>query len=225
MDSNLITYRKFNDMGLANSLADVLQQHDIPYVIEEDSLTFNPSFALNDELSKEYEVKINPADFERVNQIALEEESRAADKLEKDYYLFNFSNDELIELIAKADEWSPFDVFHARKILAERGVVISDKELIDLNNQRINELKTTEPPQITWIIIGYVCSIIGGILGIFIGWHLSSYKKTLPNGERVFGYNENDRKHGKIILYLSIVVFALTFIIKMGIMLHDNTTY
>ena len=44
--------------------------------------------------------------------------------------------------------------------------------------------------------MGYFFTIIGGLLGIFIGYSLFTVKKTLPNGKKVYSYSENDRKHG-----------------------------
>jgi len=226
MESEFITYQKFNDVALANALAEQLEQQGIEYNVEEESLTFNPSFALNDELSKEYAVKIKAEDFEKVNQLLKENEDINIDDVEKDYYLFGFTDDELMEVIAKADEWSPFDVVLARKILEKRGKNISDETISTINKQRVEELKAPEPPQTTWVVIGYIIALSGIILpfficiiGLFIGWHLSSYKRTLPDGERVYEYSENDRKHGKRIFYLSIIMFFLDVVY---VIVHNN---
>jgi hypothetical protein len=214
MEPDFITYQRFNDIALANNLADILQRHNITYTIEEESLTFNPTFVLNNELANEYAVKIKSEDFEQVNQLLVEEETTNIDEVEADYYLFKFTNDELIDLITKADEWSAFDYLLAQKILTERGITINDKYLAELKEKRIEELKEPETPQTTWIVVGYMAAFLGGILGIFIGWHLLSSKKTLPNGEKVYDYNEHDRKHGRNIFYLSIIIFAIAVVIK-----------
>jgi hypothetical protein len=214
MEPDFITYQRFNDIALANNLADILQRHNITYTIEEESLTFNPNFVLNNELSKEYAVKIKSDDFEQVNQLLVEEEIANIDDVEADYYLFKFTNDELIDLLTKADEWSAFDYLLAQKILTGRGITINDKYLAELKEKRIEELKEPETPQTTWIIVGYMAAFLGGILGIFIGWHLLSSKKTLPNGEKVYDYNEHDRKQGRNIFYLSTIIFAIAVVIK-----------
>ena len=214
MEPDFITYQRFNDIALANNLADILQRHSITYTIEEESLTFNPTFVLNNELANEYAVKIKSEDFEQVNQLLVEEETTNIDEVEADYYLFKFTNDELIDLITKADEWSAFDYLLAQKILTERGITINDKYLAELKEKRIEELKEPETPQTIWIVVGYMAAFLGGILGIFIGWHLLSSKKTLPNGEKVYDYNEHDRKHGRNIFYLSIIIFAIALVIK-----------
>lgn len=60
------------------------------------------------------------------------------------------------------------------------------------------------------------------MLGIFIGWFLTTYKKTLPNGERVYEYNENDRKQGRRILFIGIVIFAIAVIYKFSSIFDNN---
>jgi hypothetical protein len=217
MNPELITYQKFNDPALAEELAEQLEQHGIPYEIEEQSLTFNITFVLNDPLQKEYAVKIKSEDFEKVNQLLKDDESKNIEAVDKDYYLYGFTNDELMEVITKADEWSAFDVVLARKLLGGKGVDIGDATISTINEKRIEELKKPEASQLTWVIVGYMIALSGIILpffvsaiGLFIGWHLSSYKKTLPDGERVYGYNETDRIHGKRIFYLGIIVFVLS---------------
>jgi hypothetical protein len=214
MEPEFITYQKFNDVALANELAVLLERHGISYRVEEDSLTFNPSFNLNDELSKEYAVKISADDFEHVNELLKQDASEYIGDVEKDYYLFDFSDEELKDVVARADEWSAFDVQLARKLLADKGKAITDAELEILEEKRMDELKVAEPSQTGWIVIGYLFALLGGILGIFIGWHLKSYKKTLPNGERVYEYSEGDRWHGKVIFYISILALILSVIYR-----------
>jgi len=221
MQPDLITFQTFNDPALAGELTALLEQHHIPHEVEESQFSFNPAF-VNSELSKDYIVKIRAVDFELVNRLLNDSERTNIEQADPDHYLFGFSNDELIDILAKADEWSPFDYQLARKILTERGVEINDQELSGLHKSRLEDLKKPDPPQTTWIILGYIFAIAGGLLGIFIGWHLSSFKKTLPDGERVYGYSDNDRKHGKRIFYLSIVFFIIGIIFKFSSALSIN---
>lgn len=213
MESEFITYQKFNDPALAEELAQQLEQHNIDYVIEEESSTFDPAFTYNP-LAKEYALKISPSDFERATGLLKGDEIGNVEGIEKDYYLFGFSDDELMEVITKADEWSAFDVVLARKLLAERGKEISEQKIEAIHQQRIEELKQPDPPQTSWIVIGYICALLGGLLGIFIGWYLSTFKKTLPNGERVYEYAEADRKHGKRIFYVGIAVLIACIVYR-----------
>ena len=47
----------------------------------------------------------------------------------------------------------------------------------------------------TWVILGYISSLFGGVIGMFIGSILISAKKTLPDGRVVYVFNEGNRKH------------------------------
>jgi hypothetical protein len=221
VEFEFITYQKFDDPVLAEELAGQLEQHGIEYFLEESSFRFDPSLVMSN-AAKEYAVKIKSGDFEKVNQLLKEDGNENTDEIDKDYYLFSFTDDELLDVVTKADEWSAFDVVLARKLLAEHGKNVSDQEIETINEQRIEELKQPDPPQTFWIFIGYAVSLLGGVLGIFIGWHLYSYKKTLPDGERVYGYTENDRRHGRVLFYLSIVVFAGLVIIYKIVPIFSN---
>jgi hypothetical protein len=213
MEPEFITYKKFNDIALANDLTALLEKHDVKFFVAEEVQTFNPTFAYND--AKEYAVKINGEDFEQVNELLRKEANENINEADKDYYLFSFTDSELLDVITKADEWNAYDVQLARKLLAEKGKTISDEDLAEIEANRIKELKKPEASQSGWIIVGYIFALGGGILGFFIGWHIWNYKKTLPDGERVFNYSEKDRKQGQIIFYLSCLSFAAWFIYKL----------
>ncbi len=67
--------------------------------------------------------------------------------------------------------------------------------------------------QSTWVIVGYISSLFGGFMGMIIGSILISAKKTLADGSVVYVFNERNRKHGKIILYVgsSILILSILF--------------
>lgn len=213
MEPEFITYQKFDDIALAEALTDLLDENLVPYQVEEQSVNFDPSFVLSN-AKTEYAVKIKSEDFELVTELLENHETQNIEGVEQDYYLFGFTDDELMEVVTKADEWSAFDVVLAKKILADRGKAISDETIEKIHEERIEELRKPDPPQTLWITIGYVVAFLGGILGIFIGWHIYTFKKTLPDGERVYGYTEHDRKQGKIILWLSSIIFAVAVIVR-----------
>ncbi len=85
-----------------------------------------------------------------------------------------------------------------------------DARLLDLlNKSRLQELAQPEEKQTANLWLGYLFALLGGVVGLFMGWHLATAKKTLPNGERVYVYRERDRQHGKWILGLSIVILLV----------------
>jgi hypothetical protein len=219
MEPEFITYQIFNDPALADALAEQFENHHIKYLIVDESLPDNPYVNRG---GKAFAVKIKNADFKKANLLLKEDESEAITEIGKDYYLYSFTDDELMEVIIKADEWSPFDFVLARKILAERGKNMSDEDIAAINEKRIAELKVPDAPQTYWIVLGYIFALIGGLLGIFIGWFLMNYKKTLPDGEMVSEYSERDRKHGKRIFYIGIVVLVICIIYKIAPVFEDG---
>jgi len=70
--------------------------------------------------------------------------------------------------------------------------------------------------QRTWVIIGYISSLFGGFMGMIIGTILVSAKKSLSDGSIVYVFNEQSRKHGKIIMYLGSAVLILSIIFFMN---------
>ncbi len=215
MGVNFLTFQQFSDPALAENLVDLLVDNEIAYEVEEELIAINPLTAINNELTKVYRVRISANDFTRVNQLLKERDDQYINDVDKDYYLFDFTNDELTEILEKEDEWSSFDHELAKKILIERGVDVNIVKLAALSESRLNELRQPEPAQTFWIYAGYFLALFGGLLGIFIGWHLSSYKKTLPNGKQIYAYNDNDRKQGRIIFYIGTGCFVIWLVLKM----------
>jgi hypothetical protein len=207
-ENDFLTYQKFSNKNEARELTDLLTANKIEFLFEDTSANFDPSFA-NNESNNEFRVKLKKQDFEQADKLLLNISAKQIDEVDKDHYLFEFSDEELFEILTKSDEWSKFDYLLAQKILKDRGQEVNEKLLETLRKQRIEELAKPEDSKKVWITAGYFFAFFGGLLGLFIGWHLISHKKTLPNGDRVYGYSIEDRKHGNRILILGIVFLII----------------
>ena len=210
-----LTYQKFNEEIPALAIGEIMKANNIEYLIENTSIGFDATFA-NNEFTKEYRIKIKKDDFEKADRLLEGITLTKLDEVEKDYYLFEFTDEELMEIITKRDEWNQFDFVLAQKILKDRGKEINSEVVTLLKKQRIKELAKPEEGQRTWIVAGYILAFLGGLLGIFTGWHLLTHKKILPNGDKVYGYTESDRKHGFYIFIIGVVFFVLWVTIRIG---------
>jgi len=214
MSENIfLTFQKFNTKDEAVELADLLKANSIDFLLEDASTSFDPTFS-NNEINKEFRINLKQIDFDKADKLLITTSTIEINKIDKEYYLFQFSNEELFEILEKSDEWSKFDYVLAQKLLKERGQDINENMLESLKRQRIRELAKPEENQKGWINAGYIFAVLGGLLGIFIGWHLNTHKKTLPNGNRVYAYSTNDRKHGKRILNIGIIFFFIWTLVK-----------
>ncbi len=206
-------FKRFKTAEQAKELASVLKNNDIETQIINNSPPVDITFSGNT-LQNEFQLKIKQIDFEKATLILEDEAETILDEIDKTHYLFDFTNEELYDILIKPDEWGAIDRKLAQKILNDRGKSVDDDLISSLKKQRIEDLSKPEESQKTWIYMGYFTAVIGGLIGLFIGWHLLSFKKTLPNGEKVYAYNNNDRKQGRKILYIGIICFIFWTIIQ-----------
>jgi hypothetical protein len=209
--SEFVKYLKTTFKNDVDDLVELLNNHKIQFEIENYPINFNSS--LNVDINTiEFIVKIKKIDFEKVDKLEIKHFEKIINDIDKDYYLFDFSDNELIEIIKNSDEWSKLDFILAKKILKSKGVNIDANVINEFKNQRLEKLSKPEKSQTIWVLIGYTSAFTGGLFGLLIGYHLLTHKKTLPNGDKIFDYNEKDRKHGERILILGIVILIFSIL-------------
>ena len=199
---DFLAYQTYPNPALAQDVLALLDAHRIPYRTHHAPARF--SAVLGTTTAEQFVLSLPPADFTRVRQL---EEAQAGDTLAQlpvDYYLFQFSNAELWDLLAQPAAWSSHDVALAGRLLRERGEPVAEATLRDLRQQHTAALATPDPPPTGWLLAGYAFALLGGLLGIGIGWGLWHYRKTLPDGRQVPGYDAATRAHGRQILVLGI---------------------
>lgn len=213
MEENFATYRKFIFKDDALDLIEILKEHKIDFILSDNSSRLDSTFG-NDDNTKQFALKIERANFKKVEELEENLISKSLDNVNRDHYLFEFSDEELIEIVLKSEEWNKFDYLLAQKILKERGKEINLDLIKAINKRRIDDLKTEEASPKWLIYIGYLFSVLGGFIGIFIGLYLMNYKKTLPNGETIYGFGTEDRKSGKNVFICSIMGVIFWFIVR-----------
>jgi hypothetical protein len=213
MSTPFLTYQVFYDLEAAKDLGRILKKHQVAFELEDCSPSFDLTFT-NSELAKEYRIKIQQQDFKSVDSIMLDLYAPVVAALDDTYYLYDFTTKELLEVVKKRDEWGHIDFLLAQKILQVRGVPIHPVALDTLYADRLKELAKPEKHQDIWITAGYILAVLGGVLGLFIGLHLLTFKKTIPNGERILAYTESDRIHGKRIAIISACFIFLILVYR-----------
>lgn len=213
MTENLTVFQSFPTLNQAREVEALLNQNNIKTVLADNIPPVDITFS-GSTLRNQYEIKIDLSDFEKAETILEKDAENILDEIDQDYYLLSFTNEELYEVLLKSDEWNVFDYKLAQRILMSRGKSIDPEMLSSLKKQRLEILAKPDENQKPWIIAGYLFSFLGGGIGIVIGYSLWTSKKTLPNGSRVYSYNDQDRKHGKTIFVIGLIVFPLALIVK-----------
>ncbi len=208
-----LTFQKFPSKESAIPLESILKINKIEYLLEDHSSSLDSTLLGNASI-KEFRIKIKNNDFERADKLLLDVALKELELVDKSHYLFSFSDDELFEIITRKDDWSQYDYLLAQKILKERGKEINPEIIKLLKRNRLDQLSKPEESQKAWIFAGYLFACLGGFLGVIIGWHLLTHKKTLPNGDRVYGHTQSDRSHGNNILVLGSITLILVILFR-----------
>ncbi len=202
---DFLTIKNFSHESPFLELVQLLRDHEIPHRTEQYRERLDPISMTT--LPPEYIVKVPPDRFSEVDRLLLERAANEVLLVGADHYLFDFKDEELFDILASPDEWSAFDYQLARRVLRERGIEVDTKLLDSLNQSRLQQL--AEPAKTANIPLGYAFALLGGLLGMVLGWHLTTARKTLPNGVRLHVYSPSDRTHGMAILALGLVSLIL----------------
>lgn len=204
----LIELFRSQDVDVVKQVISILDEAGIAYHLIEDEGGFDLT-AIGSEEATEKIINIQTSDHEKA-RAALEADSLNSD-LPEGHHLLLSTDDELAEIINHASEWSPFDVAHARKLLEERGFDI--KKLAEDRNQRIALLKKGKPAPRALVILGWIFSILGGVIGIAVAWSLCHTKDKTPDGE-FHRYDEASRAIGEKMLKVGATVLLICLIVR-----------
>ncbi len=204
MEETYLTFKKFNDIGLATQIGEQLKANQIEFIIEDNNQFFDVTFA-NNNFQSNINLKIKSKDFHSAKKILNDYYKEAIKSVDEDYYLFEFSNQELFDIISKPGEWGEFDYQLAEKILSDRNCDITPEKIEMIAENQINELSEKEKVKKYSIYEGYFYALLGGFLAIIFGYNLAYSKKTIPNGKQIYTYEDSARKHGERIFFIGIV--------------------
>lgn len=213
--SEIVTFKKYPDVVQASELKEFLLKNNIECYLADNEPSVD-SFILGTPMT-DYEVKIKQKDFERATVLVEERSAGMLNNIDPDYYLFTFTNEELYDILLKQDEWNEFDYLLAKKLLTERGKTVDEDMIISLKKQRIADIAKKDPNEKVWMVAGYIFSLLGGFIGIIIGYMLWKSKNSLPDGKSVYSYTEKGRNHGFTIFCIGIIVTAISLLFRFNL--------
>lgn len=207
-------FKKFPSAQMAQETAQLLNDAGIQTIVADDAPPVDVTFSGGGSQQQLTEIRIAQEDFDKAQAVLQKQAEKLIDEIDPGYYLFEFSDEELYEILAKPDEWGEVDYALSAQILRRRGKSVEQEDLVNLVRERIKTLAEPEKKQTGWIIFGYITAFVGGFLGLIIGYSLWKSKTTLPNGAKVHSYLEKDRNHGKTIFIIGVIVAPVLIAIQ-----------
>jgi|ADGO01.1.fsa_nt_gi hypothetical protein len=137
------SYQQFFSPEEAEPIIAVLKENGIPY-------TFNKTRGILDAViigvnpNDQYDLRIPQHEFRRVSELLIANTKVNLDELEKDYYLFSFTCEELENIIANPDEWSAHDYVVAVELLKRKGESLPKEKLEELRESRFEVLAKSQ---------------------------------------------------------------------------------
>ena len=204
---DLVLFKTYNGIDEANYAFEVLKQGGVICKLNNNTPNVD-TFITGDTAIQEFEVKVDRSQYQLALDLLEKDAEQYLDEVSADHYMLSFTSDELNEVLAKPDEWSPFDYALAKKILREKGEEKSEEELAELKEDRQLALSVQDGPEKanSTIVFGYLFAFLSGIIGLAIGVYLVSAKKTLLDGEKIYRYENSYRNHGYVITLISLVI-------------------
>lgn len=199
-------FKRFKTKSEAEAFQLLLNEKGIASELVDNSYAVDLSFS-GDTSNDETQVFIKQSDFDAAKEVVQQEALNTISNLPEDYYLFSFSNEELMDVVKQSHEWNELDVLLAQKLLQERGEQVSDEQLAEWSDAHKESEEKQLSVSVGWIIICYLSCLCGGIVGAFVGWHLWKTKKVLSNGQKQYIYDKNTRHHGGTIFAIGLVIF------------------
>ena len=116
--NDFVLFQSFFNEDEAAPVVETLKRNAIEYKVEKLKQPLDSTIA-GESVENKIFLTIRPRDFARANDVLDKVILDNIQLLEKDYYLFSFTNEELNDIIHKPDEWSRQDFVIARKILED----------------------------------------------------------------------------------------------------------
>ena len=198
--NELLTYARYYSEEDAEDVVKILKENKISYHLKHEKGLLDKIY-IGDTVDPMYELKIDPDDFNTLNQLLQADAATHIESLPDNYYLLQFSDSELLQVVQHPNEWNAFDIGIATTLLSKKGVPIPTTSVLQPEQPFFTPIAIS--PVI--LILEYAMSAVILFAGFIIGLSTLLAYKTLFNGKRVAMFNETAIKHAKIFIVLGII--------------------
>ncbi len=212
------TYQTYMSLEQAMEVVELLKEARIPYSLEKPVQLVDSVFT-GAMLLPAAVLRIPGNYFNQLNELL---ENNASDNIasgvyDASHYLYDFNDQELIDVITQVEEWHPNDIILAKIILKNRGIELTDKDISSRRKKHLTELRQPKKGKPSLMIITFVACFIGAfmftwlILALSFGMGYYYWKDTTidPEGKKFFTFDAETRNIGISIMVLSVLGLVL----------------
>jgi hypothetical protein len=227
MQDNPIVFKTLTNIEEAEKIGEHLALGGIAYEIESPPQLLDRNF-IGEQPMPEHYIKIRPSDFTKANEIVEEFYKNIAVTVGKDYYLYDFSDDQILDVANHKNEWGDLNYYVALEILTKRGISY-DKQLTNALEEEAAAI-APHPAKPFYLVLIYILLAVSFILpypylsiaGLIVGSFLYGASKTLKNGTRIPYYDANSRKNGIIIIAIAVLSIVWFLFRLLGYAFHND---
>ncbi|MCB0759950.1 MAG: hypothetical protein KDC12_00410 [Flavobacteriales bacterium] len=206
METEHTLYRQFQDEAMADMLCTMLTEGGVEF-----QRSIGHPEGDVEELIDIHQIHIPSDQVDRADQLVEERANKELESVDKDYFIFSFSEEELREVIIKSHEWSPLDVALAVKILKDKGVELDVEDVKAVRNKH-QEASARQTSLSSGNTVLLYISALGAIVGIIAGAYVLLASIQTYLGHTIKKYDNHSRRHGRITLALSVFFTCLYFL-------------
>ncbi|MFT6982435.1 MAG: hypothetical protein ACJAUD_001202 [Crocinitomicaceae bacterium] len=209
------TFKTVATQEAADDMVQALATDGIPSKIRKEEYNMLPAYG-GASVTSNYDIIIRTEDKTKAEEIVTKIAAEFLSNIDPEHYLFSYTDEELLDILAHRHDWNEIDLLLSEKILNDRGVSIDPQKIVVANEKRFEELAIPKKAAEGWIIGGYLFALLGGLIGLSIAYFVIIAKRKLPDGSKVYYYSESTRLHAKIIFALSLIVISSLLILQLS---------
>ena len=204
--SRFVTFRTLYSEEAANQLAQFFEQHQIPCNVGADMRKRDHIF-MGGIMDFEYYVQIEPDDFDKANQLLDQEAERELNDVPDDYYLYDFTMEELKGIRNDRSQWNNLDYVLAGILLQEKQSAPPAPTPAAPASTVIREPRSHTLLEIILLGLGYALLFFYPLIPVIGGLLIARTKKPVAGGKTQYEFSEPSRVLGYVLSACGLLFF------------------
>ncbi|MEO0580921.1 MAG: hypothetical protein AAF135_01745 [Bacteroidota bacterium] len=211
MSEKLKPYKIFDDAEEVKALALWLQDKGILYELERHAPGMGAEFFGTAGAKEEFILRIPDSAVEVMYEKFEEEAAHEFQYLPGDFYLLEYTDEELFEVIQNPKDWHPRLYYYAVFLLRERDYEITDEQLREHRTPSFAPPKRGPKTGLLTLLMIYLTlmSVVLAPIGFGLCFYMMNAKQPDTSGSQHFRFHASSRKTAKWLLIASLILYTL----------------